>query len=302
MLVDLGYVRDRLGVDILSDVVTVMRTGRPVAARVEWHAPWAQRFAEVPGAAGFQVVLRGTCRMMTPEPVELGVGDVVFLPHATEHVLTDGDSPTTVTLCGAYELDPAQVHPLLLSLPGRIHLPARPGHLRTAVDLLSDELENPRLGTDAVVPALLETLLLYILRAWFDEQAPDVTTGWAAALNDPGIAAALHAIHTGPGRPWTVASLAAEAGTSRAPFARRFSELVGQPPLTYLTWWRMTTAARLLRDTDSPLSTVAAKVGYASEFGFAHAFSRVMGVAPGRFRTRAGKAGLHSGVNFGLRR
>ncbi|GAB3884944.1 AraC family transcriptional regulator [Kibdelosporangium lantanae] len=270
--------------DILSDVVTVMRTGRPVSARVEWHAPWTQRFAEVPGAAGFQVVLQGTCRIVGAEPLYLGVGDVVFLPHATEHVLANGDSATTVTLCGAYEVDPGRVHPLLLSLPGRIHLPARLGHseLRAAVDLLSAELENSRVGGDAVVPALLEALLLYILRAYFDDQPP---AGWSGALKDQRITAALQAIHDEPGRQWTVASLAATAGMSRAPFARRFKELTGQPPLTYLTWWRMTTAGRLLRDTELSSRTIATRVGYASEFAFAHAFKRETGQAPGKFRS-----------------
>jgi AraC-like DNA-binding protein len=84
-----------------------------------------------------------------------------------------------------------------------------------------------------------------------------------------------------------VATLAAEAGLSRAPFARRFAALLGQPPLTYLTWWRMTTAARLLRETDQPLTAVATRVGYASEFAFSAAFKRRYGVAPGRFRRAA---------------
>jgi AraC-like DNA-binding protein len=91
-------------------------------------------------------------------------------------------------------------------------------------------------------------------------------------------------MHNDPARAWTVAALAAEAGLSRAPFARRFTELVGRPPLTYLTWWRMLTASRLLRDSDAPLNVVAAQVGYTSEFAFAHAFKRAYGTAPGRYR------------------
>jgi AraC-like DNA-binding protein len=94
-------------------------------------------------------------------------------------------------------------------------------------------------------------------------------------------------MHRDPARPWTVASLAAEAGLSRAPFARRFTALLGRPPLTYLTWWRMTTAARLLRESDAPLAAIAAEVGYGSEFAFAAAFKRRHGVAPGRFRRSA---------------
>jgi AraC-like DNA-binding protein len=130
--------------------------------------------------------------------------------------------------------------------------------------------------------------LLYILRAWLDQQpARGATTGWAAALSDPVTTAALQAIHQAPAQPWTVATLAAEAGLSRAPFARRFAALLGQPPLTYLTWWRMTTAARLLHESDAPLSAIAARVGYASEFAFANAFKRQYGTAPGRYRHTA---------------
>jgi AraC-like DNA-binding protein len=81
-----------------------------------------------------------------------------------------------------------------------------------------------------------------------------------------------------------VESLAGQAGLSRAAFSRRFTTLVGQPPLSYLTWWRMTLAARLLHDTTDPLSTIAARVGYGSEYAFAHAFKRHTGMAPGRYR------------------
>ncbi|MER7000946.1 AraC family transcriptional regulator [Streptomyces sp. NPDC000410] len=310
--------------DVLSDVVAVTRTGRPRSAYVRWHAPWGQEFASVPGSAGFQVILQGSCWLLTPdaEPVQLGTGDVVFLPHGSGHTLANspetlltapacgrgdhelydayasdsvdrsGDGgPVTVVLCGAYQLDPSRTHPLLLTLPDLIHLPAQSdGHpeLRSAVALLAAELETPRLGTDAAVPALLDTLLLYILRIWFKQQpARGDTTGWAAALNDPPVTAALHAIHRDPSAPWTVAKLAAEAGLSRAPFARRFAMLIGQPPLGYLTWWRMTTAARLLRASDAPLRSIAAQVGYTSEFAFANAFKRAHGTAPGAYRRKS---------------
>ncbi|MGJ6966504.1 AraC family transcriptional regulator [Streptosporangium sp. G11] len=310
--------------DVLSDVIAVMRTGQPRSARVAWHAPWAQRFAPMPGAAGLQVILQGPCWLIGPDgdPVRLVAGDVVFRPHGRGHTLADSPStppaaldcdpgdprflqryvtdtvgvptgagaPATVTLCGGYHLDPARTHPLLNDLPELIHLPAHLGRhpeLRSTVDLLATEVERPRLGTDAIVPALLDTLLLHILRAWLDRRPAPGSTGWAAALNDPVTTAALQAMHRDPARPWTVATLAAEAGLSRAPFARRFTALLGQPPLTYLTWWRMTTAARLLRESDAPLHTVATSVGYTSEFAFANAFKRRYGTAPGRYR-RAG--------------
>ncbi|MBG0824734.1 AraC family transcriptional regulator [Planomonospora sp. ID91781] len=310
--------------DVLSDVLAVMRTGRPRSVQVTWHGSWAQRFAPVPGAVGFHVILRGPCWILRPDadPLPLTAGDVVFRPHGRGHTLADSPAtrpvgpacrpdepallpryavdtvgipsetggPAAVILCGAYELDPALVHPLLHDLPELIHIPAHLGHhpeLRAAVDLLTAELTRPRLGTDALIPALLDTLLLYILRSWFDQQPALRATGWAAALGDPAVAAALQAMHRDPARPWTVAGLAAEARLSRAPFARRFTALLGQPPLTYLTWWRMTTAARLLRQTDTPLSTIAGEVGYGSEFAFANAFKRRYGTAPGRYRRQA---------------
>ncbi|MFC7589846.1 helix-turn-helix transcriptional regulator [Nonomuraea antimicrobica] len=91
-------------------------------------------------------------------------------------------------------------------------------------------------------------------------------------------------MHRDPSHPWSVADLGARVGLSRAAFARRFAALVGQPPLAYLTWWRLAGAGRLLRDTDAPLSEIAARVGYGSEFAFANAFKRQYGLAPGRYR------------------
>ncbi|GII58866.1 AraC family transcriptional regulator [Planotetraspora thailandica] len=306
--------------DVLSDVIATMRTGEPRSALARWRAPWGQAYLPVPGA-GFQVILQGSCWLIPAEgaPVALGVGDVVFLVNGRGHALADtpstpvpepacdprdhhrryapppeddgprdGPGAVTVALCGAYQLDPVRAHPLLADLPEIVHLPARPGRdpeIRAAVELLGGELARPRLGMDALVPALLDMLLLYILRSWFAEQ-PELgtVTGWAAALNDPAVSAALHAIHREPARPWTVEALGSHAGLSRAAFARRFAEMTGQPPLTYLTWWRMTVAERLLRESDAPLSAVAAQVGYASEFAFANAFKRRYGTAPGRFR------------------
>ncbi|ONI87431.1 hypothetical protein ALI144C_08515 [Actinosynnema sp. ALI-1.44] len=279
--------------DILSDVIAVTRTGQPVSYKHTWRAPWRQQFDEVPGAAGFHVILQGTCWLARPgrPALELRQGDVLLLSRAQRHTLTDhppGGEPQptgsqTVSLCGAYELDPARAHPLLLTLPDTIHLPARLGiDLRLAVDLLSAELTDPGLGSAALVPALLESLFVYILRTWFDTD--DSTAGWTAALRDPVVADALHAMHEHPAHPWTVAKLAAEAGLSRAPFARRFTAAVGQPPLTYLTWWRLTVASRLLRETSQPLAVIAGEVGYLSEFALGAAFKRQFGMPPGKYR------------------
>ncbi|MFD1146141.1 AraC family transcriptional regulator [Saccharothrix hoggarensis] len=299
--------------DVLSDAITAMRTGRPHSSLTSLAAPWALRFGASDGA-GFHVVLRGSCRLIPPggDPVPLSPGDVVFLPHGRGHTVADdpatpsvdvvqapdgswaetedvppGDGPTTVLLCGSYRLNRARAHPLLTGLPEVVHVPARMGShpaLRAAVDLLGGELERPGPGSDAVVPALLDTLLLYILRAWLHDHSATAVTGWAAALADPALADALHAVHGDPAHPWTVRELAARAGLSRATFARRFTAVVGQPPLAYLTWWRMTVARRLLATSDVPLRAVAREGGYSSEFAFAKAFKREFGQSPGGYR------------------
>ncbi|MCP2328958.1 AraC-like DNA-binding protein [Hamadaea flava] len=127
---------------------------------------------------------------------------------------------------------------------------------------------------------------------WFAQStAPANPTGWAAALADPAIGAVLNAIHRDPARGWTVQSLADEANLSRATFSRRFTSLTGQAPLTYVTWWRLTLAADLLRRSDAPLAAIADRVGYTSEFAFANAFKRQHAVAPGRYRRTGASTG-----------
>ncbi|WP_132194837.1 MULTISPECIES: AraC family transcriptional regulator [Kribbella] len=298
--------------DVLSDVIAAMRTGTPHSTRHELYAPWGMFFPSSQGA-GFHVVLQGSCWLIPPPngtPIALGPGDVAFVHGETSHGLADspstplaeikrqrepysqvrgeGSGAATVVLCGAYMLDETRAHPLLSEVQQIVHLPAQVGchsSLRATVDLLGSELERPLLGFGAIVPALLDTLLLYILRAWFDQEPHNKkATGWVAALNDPAIAAALTSIHDDPAHPWTVEQLGAEAGLSRAAFARRFTVLIGQPPLTYLTWWRMTTGARLLRESDAPLRVISQQAGYTSDIAFSAAFKRQYGVTPGRYR------------------
>ncbi|MFD2081238.1 AraC-type DNA-binding protein [Actinopolymorpha cephalotaxi] len=288
--------------DALSQLVAAMRTGEPDSFLVTHRAPWHHSYSSVQGS-GIHVILQGSAVLLLPgaEPVPLGVGDVVLTPRGAAHALADspttplsapgtaaeGDGPPTVLLCAAYRMDRSRVHPMLSELPEYVHLPARPGRdpsLRAAIDLLGHEVQERQPGSDAAIPALLDTLLLFALRAWTEGSDCDEGRGWAAALRDHSVSAALSAIHRNPGHPWTVESLGVEAGLSRAAFARRFAAIVGQPPLAYLTWWRLATAARLLRETDSSLHTVAQRVGYASEFAFANAFKREFGTAPGAYR------------------
>ncbi|MGA4837913.1 AraC family transcriptional regulator [Streptomyces sp. G45] len=311
--------------DILTEALASMRTGQPRSVRTEGRAPWGLRLPPVAGA-GFHVVLHGTCWLVPLDdapphlgPLALGPGDVVFLRDGRGHVLADhpstpaeverpeqftagspigtvtvgGDGPRTSLLCGNYHLDQGRPHPLVRQLPEVVHLPTGDGHhpeLSAAVRLLGAELDRPRIGSAGIVPALIDSLLLYILRAWLEGQPPATATGWAAALGDSAVAPALAAIHADPAARWTVESLATRAGLSRAAFARRFTTLVGEPPMAYLTRWRMTTAARLLRESEAPLTAVAARTGYGSEYAFAKAFKREYGRAPGGYRRESRNA------------
>ncbi|GAA0479489.1 AraC family transcriptional regulator [Streptomyces sp. NPDC046215] len=277
--------------DVLSDAVAALRSGRPYSALTDRQGSWRTDLRPFAGA-GFHVVLHGNCRLLPAgggEPLTLTEGDAVFLPHGTAHALTGTTTAEpTVLLCGAYRLDQSRAHPLLADFPEVIHLPARPGghpSLRSAITLLGDELRTPGAGAATTLPALLELLLVYLVRAWYEERSARPGTGWCRALADPAVGAALHALHDDPARPWTVESLALRAGLSRAAFARRFTSLVGRPPLTYLTWWRLTLAARILRESEAPLAAVAQRVGYTSQFAFAHAFKREYGIPAGRYRT-----------------
>ncbi|WP_329177240.1 AraC family transcriptional regulator [Streptomyces sp. NBC_01477] len=315
--------------DVLADALAAMRTGRTRSARTEVRAPWGLRFPAV-GGATFHVVLEGECWLLPPEgaadepaadAVRLGPGDAVFLrrgspmgladdpataltdfvPHDWDpgetigRVDIDGPGPRTRLLCGAYPLGRGRPHPLMAELPDILRLPpSRERHpaLHAAIGLLNAELEERRPGRDGIVPALVDALLLYILRGWLaDRSAAEAQglarPGWATALTDPVVGPALEGIHADPGRAWTVEELAACGGLSRSAFAQRFTALVGTPPLTYLTWWRMTAAGRLLLSGDAPLRVVAEQVGYRAEFAFAKAFKREYGVAPGRYRRSA---------------
>jgi AraC-like DNA-binding protein len=297
--------------DVVSDAIAAVRVGSPSSDRLRVAGAWCVRLAPYEGA-GFHVVLSGSC-LLVPHgdgaPVTLGPGDVVLLPHGAGHVLAHaaaepaevrravpfaeardrdvrfpGPGPEVELLCGKYRLDRSRTHPLMAELPHVVHLPHRVGghpELRAAVDLLARELAERRPGGCLALPSLLDLLLVYLVRAWMAEAE---TGAWPAVLNDPVTTAALRALHSDPAAPWTAARLAAEAGVSRATLARRFTALVGRPPMTYLTWWRLTLAATRLRETDAPLATVARETGYASPYALSHAFSREFGITPGRYR------------------
>ena len=153
------------------------------------------------------------------------------------------------------------------------------------VDLLSREAGDDGAGQEAYLDRMLDVLLIAVLRVWFgrDGNAPT----WWDAEQDPVVGPALKLIYNNPAHPWTVANLAAAVGCSRAVFARRFTDQVGEPPIAFLTSWRLALAADLLRSSQATIGAVARQVGYSTPFALSSAFKRAYGVSPNTHRSTA---------------
>jgi AraC-like DNA-binding protein len=213
-------------------------------------------------------------RLMTPE------GDLVL----------GSSGAATAFVCAAFDYDLDVAEPLMSRLPPLILVPADPVARRdmaAIVELLATEVGARRPGSRAAAARLIDTLLIAAIRHWLDRRAASEPPSWLHALRDPAIARALALLHERPAEPWTVAALAREVHLSRATLARRFAELVGEPPLTYLARWRMHVAAHRLKYSPDSVETIAGHVGYTSEFAFNRAFARHRGQPPGRYRRLA---------------
>ncbi|QNE73817.1 helix-turn-helix domain-containing protein [Streptomyces finlayi] len=277
-------IEDRAPLCLLSatrgEAWIVPAAGEPVLLRpgdiAIARGPEPYTVADAPGTpARCRVAPGGVCTTSYGEPLaesmSLGVRTWGNAP----------DGPATV-LVGTYLFDGEISRRLLDSLPALLVLPAdaRTGPL---LCLLDEEISKDEPGQSVFLDRLLDLLLIAGLRTWFarpDGRPP----AWYVALGDPVVGQALRLLQNDPARPWTVAALAAGAGVSRAALARRFTELVGEPPMAYLTGWRFALAADLLRGTDSTVEAVARKVGYSGSFAFSAAFKRVRGMSPQEYR------------------
>jgi AraC-like DNA-binding protein len=311
--------------DSVSEVLQELRLARAFYGRYEMSGPWG--FAVPPGSgARFHLVLEGGywLRPRRSAPQQVGVGDVVLLPHGTGHVLADpatgrapparlprlddlpleqvgsatyrqrvpGPGPRSLAVCCVIDFDDAGGHPLLELLPDVLLLrggAAADPALSRLLEAMAEEAGAHRLGEATVLTRLADGVVTRVVRAWAEGRAEE-TTGWLAAIRDPEIGRAMVAIHRRPGEPWSVESLAGLAHLSRSTFSERFAAAVGEPPARYLARWRMHLAGGWLRRDRRTVAEVAARLGYESEASFSRAFKRLRGVPPGAVRQGAWEA------------
>ncbi|MFN8177780.1 MAG: AraC family transcriptional regulator [bacterium] len=229
----------------------------------------------------------------TPRPPQLPYALSLHGSEVTTARLDGGGHDRSTLVCGFLGLDARPFNPLLASLPRVLHVSGATlgpdswvaSFLRAAVV----ESNQRRPGGEAVLERMSEMLFVEVLRRHLDA-LPAEETGWLAGMHDPSIGRVLALLHEKPDAPWTLERLADDAAMSRSTLHERFVHFIGQPPMQYLTQWRMQLAAGLLRDTKAKIIEVALGVGYESEAAFSRAFKRSVGVAPGAWRARRGLA------------
>jgi AraC-like DNA-binding protein len=305
-------------VDPLSSLLSGIRAENSVVTHAVLTVPWTIRFADAAPLTMISV-LRGGGTLLLPDGTErvIGAGDTALVrgpepfhladrpatahsPHATYEIAcftTDEDptaqdlggirwgtdsTETTALIVGAYRASGHRHERLLRALPP-VLVVKEDAEVCAWLETAAVDAARQSAGSQALMDRLLDWALVCTLRTWFDRAGADAPD-WYRGLTDPVLGPALRSFHDRPAEAWTVASLAAESGVSRALFAKRFTQLMGRPPLAYLTECRLDEAAALLTDTDLNIARIARCVGYADAFGFSAAFKRHKGLSPSVFR------------------
>lgn len=309
--------------DVLSQLLAGARARGGDFNRMQLAPPWSLRIADG-AALALVTLLRGDAWILTDEgpPVAVGEGEVAVICGSAPYTVSDdpGTSPqllihaggrceplvpagtahgadrgvrthgsgaddpddADLLISGTYQLSTDLSRPLLLALPrvlvvGADQVPA------ALAQLVQAEISRDEPGQQVVLDRWLDLALIATLRAWFAGPA-SVSPGWYQAQSDPTVGPALRLLHEQPARPWTVAELARHVGLSRAGLARRFTTLVGEPPMAYLASWRIVLAADRLTTSTDTVESIARSVGYANAFALSVAFKRLRGVSPAGYR------------------
>ena len=260
---------------------------------------------------------RAFARLKDDERVPLEAGDIVIFPQGDAHVVENGPrlnpvdnwkelqevfsqglklirmgggGEVTKFVCGYMAFDPRLAQVILAGLPPifkvNIRDDAAGRWLENSIRFAVAEVDAAKAGSEAVLAKLSEALFVETLRRYI-ALLPGTQTGWLAGARDLEVGKALAMMHRHPARPWTIADLAREAGISRSVLAERFRHYLGEPPMAYLTRWRLQLGAQMLRSTNQSVAQIASAVGYDSEPAFNRAFKREFGAPPARFRAKA---------------
>ncbi len=310
--------------DPLGETLHLLRLTGTLYCKTELTAPWGVDLPPFEGCMMFHIVTAGRCWLEVDgtEPRLLQPGSLALVPHGAGHVIRSGpeadaeplfDIPVekisdryeimrhggggdfTHMICGVMRFDHVAAEHLIALLPKVLQVDTwdddEGSWLQSTLRFISREAKELRPGGETVITRLADILVIQMIRSWIDS-APEADKGWLAALRDEQVGRALTSIHREPAREWTVASLAKEVGMSRSAFSARFTDLVGESAMRYITQWRMRLARTHLRETSEPLSVVAEHLGYQSEAAFCRAFKRVFGVPPGSVRRDNGPSPL----------
>ena len=306
-------------VDALGEALHFLRMSGTFYCRSELTAPWALALPSAEGCLSFHVVTQGRCFLEVEgaAPRLLAPGDLALVPHGEGHRLSSepgtpapridelrheylsdryailrhgGGGEATSLVCGAVRFDHPAAHHLMRLLPRMIHVErtksvdlATTDWMQSTLRLMAAEARALRPGGETVITRLADILVIQAIRSWMEEDSA-AQSGWLGALKDPQIGRAISLIHRDPARAWTLASLASEVAMSRSAFSARFSELVGEPAMQYVTRWRMHVAMTWLKEDGAGLVELANRLGYQSEAAFSRAFKRIIGTSPGAVR------------------
>jgi AraC-like DNA-binding protein len=304
--------------DPLGEALHFMRMSGTFYCRSELTAPWGLYLPPEPESLWFHVVNAGRCWLEVDdaEPRHLQPGDFALVPHGEGHHLRSeagvptprvesldyeyasdryailqyggGGAPTSI-VCGTVRFGHPAARTLVALLPRTIVIdgagspPPEADWMQSTLRLIAAEGQALRPGGEAVITRLSDILVIQAIRSWIARD-PAGQTGWLGALQDPRIGRAMSLVHRDPAQAWSVASLARETAMSRSAFAARFTQLVGEPVMRYVTRWRMQVALDRLREDDVSVAELATRLGYESEAAFSRAFKRNVGISPGAAR------------------
>ncbi len=299
--------------DPLGETLYQLRLDGSLYALSQLSAPWGIDMPALPGKMMFHIVTSGSCwlQIQGEPPVELQQGSLVLLPKGRGHLLLDspaaetqpffdlpvqqinerfetltygGNGKITRLTCCVIDFDHTTGHQLISQLPEVLHINSLDnevdGWLEQSLRFLAREAREQRPGGQTIMANLADILVIQAIRNWIDI-APEANNGWLSALRDKHIGNALVAIHRNPEQNWSVELLAKKVGLSRSGFSARFTALVGESVMQYVTRWRMLLARSKLLEGQITLAELSEQLGYQSEAAFSRAFKRTVGVSPG---------------------